>query len=58
MVRVLFDGEDVLFGAEDGWTWANESNDTVQFNGSSCADLQAGRVQYVQIVVGCPTIVE
>jgi hypothetical protein len=58
MVRVLFDGEDVLFGAEDGWTWANESNDTVQLNGASCADLQAGRVQYVQIVVGCPTIVE
>jgi len=58
MVRVLFDGVDILFDAENGWSWADGSNDTVQFNGTSCEDLQAGRVLYVQIVVGCPTIVE
>lgn len=48
-----FDGQAVPADPNDGWVY-NAAKQTVEFNGSACANLQSGSVQNVSIVFGCP----
>jgi hypothetical protein len=52
--NVYLDGQLVPEDA-DGWTWASSSR--VELVGAACARLKSGQVKQVQIVSGCPTVV-
>lgn len=53
-IVILVDGVEVPFdpSGEDGWTWADQSNGELVFNGPACANVSAGTHQ-VQATVAC-----
>lgn len=53
-VNVYFDGMVIPLDAQDGWTWTGDAN--LSIVGSSCEELQTGRIQQVQVIAGCPSV--
>ncbi len=62
-VNILFDEEPIPnIGSKDcattrGWRWLDDAHAAVQFCGSACSDVKSQKVDSIQAVWGCDTIV-
>lgn len=62
-VNILFDDEPIPnIGSKDcattrGWRWLDGEHSAVQFCGSACSDVKSQKVDSIQAVWGCDTIV-
>jgi hypothetical protein len=53
LTNVIVNANVLLQDVNNGWTFSGPT--TIAFNGSSCAQIQAGSVTDLRVVFGCPT---
>jgi hypothetical protein len=56
LVNVYFDTTLVAYDELDGWAW--DGSTTVELRGAACVELKSGDVLQVQVVSGCPTVIQ